>query len=151
VTRPPADPPRWLRRLASSLVRGPDAPYDLGDLDEGHARERSTGSSRWRSGRRYLRNAVGSALSLAWAPRRLPRVARRAILQLTSGIMAGLALWWVLDHNLIRLSGDTSLHAPDLPVLFAVCAGGTLVVGLLACLPPCCALRIRPVEVLRKV
>lgn len=79
-------------------------------------------------------------------------IGRRAAMQLTLGIVAGLALWKLLDRYLIGLSGDTALQAVSPSVLFGGCAGATLVIGLLACLPPLLrALRIRPVEVLKEV
>jgi len=94
-----------------------------------------------------IRTALGARTSSI-----VMTIARRATLQLVTGIVAGVVLWWILDRNVIGLSGDTSLHASDLVGLFGACAGGTLLVGLSACLPPMLrALRIRPVEVLKEV
>ncbi len=62
---PRAGVPRLLRRLASLLLHGPDAPYVLGDLDEAYERDIDRGISVAQARRRYLRNALGSAASLA--------------------------------------------------------------------------------------
>ena len=59
---------RLLRRLASLLVRGPDAPIVLGDLDESMRRDLERGMSPGRARLRYLKNAMGSASSL-WRER----------------------------------------------------------------------------------
>jgi putative ABC transport system permease protein len=57
---------RWVdsafRRLAALIVRGPDARFILGDLDE--TLERDRGASPWRARRKYAANALGSALSV---------------------------------------------------------------------------------------
>lgn len=63
-----------LRALAALLVRGPDAPYVLGDLDEGYARDLGRGVAPMRARIRYVRNAIGSAGSLVRRRARLPRV-----------------------------------------------------------------------------
>ncbi|GMV06520.1 MAG: hypothetical protein AMXMBFR53_27960 [Gemmatimonadota bacterium] len=60
-------PPRWLRRVAALLVRGPDATFVLGDLDEAYERDVKRGIPAGRAARRYLRNALGSSASLAWS------------------------------------------------------------------------------------
>lgn len=56
---------RLLRALAALLVRGPDAPVVLGDLEEAASREMASGMPRWRVHLRYLGNALGSSLLLA--------------------------------------------------------------------------------------
>jgi len=56
---------RLLRALAALLVRGPDAPVVLGDLEEAARREMASGMPGWRVHLRYLRNALGSSLQLA--------------------------------------------------------------------------------------
>lgn len=60
-------PGRFLRRLASLLVRGPDAPFVLGDLEETLSRDLARGVWPRRARWRYLRNAVASASRLARA------------------------------------------------------------------------------------
>ncbi|GMV06519.1 MAG: hypothetical protein AMXMBFR53_27950 [Gemmatimonadota bacterium] len=77
-TRPPGVP-RLLRRLAALLVRGPDAPCVLGDLDEAYTRDVRRGLPAGRAGRRYLRNTLGSAASLARARLRVPHFAPSAV------------------------------------------------------------------------
>lgn len=59
--------PRLLRLLARLLVRGPDAPFVRGDLDEAYARERERGTPAARARRRYVLNALASGASLTWA------------------------------------------------------------------------------------
>jgi predicted permease len=56
-----------LRWLAALLLRGPDAPFVLGDLDEAMRRDLGHGYTPWRARGRYLANMLGSALSLALA------------------------------------------------------------------------------------
>lgn len=67
---------RLLRWIAALLVRGPDAPFVLGDLEEGMRRDVTRGMSASRARRRYAFNALGSAFSLwrARLPRGLPRM-----------------------------------------------------------------------------
>jgi predicted permease len=55
---------RLLRGLAALLVRGPDAPIVLGDLEEAMHRDLAGGTPAWRAHTRYLRNALGSAIAL---------------------------------------------------------------------------------------
>ena len=73
MSAPPAGVPRLLRRLASVLLRGSDASYILGDLDEAYARDIERGIPVARARRRYLGNALGSAASLARGRMRTPR------------------------------------------------------------------------------
>lgn len=56
---------RVLRRVARLLVRGPDAPVILGDLEESLRRDLDRGVSPGRANLRYLRNALASCASLA--------------------------------------------------------------------------------------
>ncbi len=70
----PGVPPP-LRRFASFIVRGPDAPFVLGDLDEAYERDLERGTPAGRAVRRYIWNALGSATSLARARIRMPRFA----------------------------------------------------------------------------
>jgi predicted permease len=60
---------RWLAHL---LVRGPGAPFVLGDLEEGWRRDLQRGLSARRARWRYVRNAAGSAVSLGRARPRVP-------------------------------------------------------------------------------
>jgi predicted permease len=60
-------PERLLRRLAALLVRGPDAPFVLGDLEEARRRDLARGMSPGRIRIRYFGNMVGSAFTLARA------------------------------------------------------------------------------------
>ena len=62
-----------LCRLAEKIIRGPEAPYVLGDLEEAYDRDLRRGLSPRAARRRYLRNAVRSALSVARAWATLPR------------------------------------------------------------------------------
>lgn len=64
--------PRLFRRVASLLVRGEDARFVLGDLDEAYARDVERGIPAGRAARRYLWNTLGSAVSLARARIRVP-------------------------------------------------------------------------------
>jgi predicted permease len=59
--------PTLLRRLARLLIRGPEAPYVLGDLDDGFERDVARGLPAGRVRRRYLLNLAGSSLSLLGA------------------------------------------------------------------------------------
>ena len=70
-------PGRFLRRLASLLVRGPDAPFVLGDLEETLRRDLQRGVRPRRARWRYVNNAVRSALSLARTRVRGPGRGRR--------------------------------------------------------------------------
>ena len=63
----PDSPGGFLRRLATLLVRGPDAPFVLGDLEEAMHRDVERGMPPRRARWRYLVNALGSGLSLARA------------------------------------------------------------------------------------
>lgn len=89
-----APPGRLLRRLASLLVRGPDAPYVLGDLEEGMRRDLARGMSVRRARIRYLVNVLASAVSLARV--RLP--VRRLLLAGPSWIDVKLG-WRMLRKN----------------------------------------------------
>jgi putative ABC transport system permease protein len=57
-------PGRLLRALGALLVRGPSAPYVLGDLEEAMRRELERGVARGRARRRYVVNAVASGFRL---------------------------------------------------------------------------------------
>lgn len=61
-------PGRFLQQLAELLVRGPDAPYVLGDLEETMQRDIERGVPRSRAQWRYAMNAFGSGFSL-WRAR----------------------------------------------------------------------------------
>ena len=61
-----------LRRVAARLIRGPDAPWILNDLEELMSRDLERGMSAGRARRRYARNAIGSAVSTWRARRREP-------------------------------------------------------------------------------
>ena len=61
-----------LRRLAPWLVRGPDAPLVLADLEEAWARDLARGIPRTYAALRYARNLTASALALGWARLRWP-------------------------------------------------------------------------------
>ncbi len=75
-------------------------------------------------------------------------IARRALLQLGSGALAGLALAWVLLSILRSVLGQTSVESPIL-VASAVAVAVVAVIGPLACLTPTRrALRIAPSEAL---
>ena len=63
----PARSPAVLRRLAALLIRGPDAPVLLADLDELFHRDVERGLSWWRVRHRYTFNAISSAFSLGRA------------------------------------------------------------------------------------
>lgn len=56
--------PRMLRRLAALLIRGPEAPYVLVDLDDTFEREVTRGLSHATATTRYLVNALLSALQV---------------------------------------------------------------------------------------
>jgi predicted permease len=60
----PSQPPWLLRRLAGLLIRGPEAPFVLTDLDDAFERELSRGLPRRTAVGRYLLNTVSSALAL---------------------------------------------------------------------------------------
>lgn len=65
---------RPLRRIAELLIRGPEAPFVLADLEEGFDRDVARGLPRGRARRRYAVNMLASALNL-WRARlslRLP-------------------------------------------------------------------------------
>lgn len=76
-------PPRIVQRLARLLVRGPEAPYVLSDLDDAFDRDVSRGVRRASATRRYLVNVWasgwhlllgrlrGSSLRLSWVDIRL--------------------------------------------------------------------------------
>jgi hypothetical protein len=59
------NPRGLLRRLAALLIRGPEAPFILADLDELLERDIEQGMAGARAHSRYLRNAVASAYSVA--------------------------------------------------------------------------------------
>jgi predicted permease len=56
--------PRVLSWLAARLVRGPEAPFVLTDLDDCHDRDLTRGLPPWRARGRYAFNLIASALSL---------------------------------------------------------------------------------------
>jgi len=56
-----------LRRLAPRLVRGPDAPFVLADLEEAWERDLAKGIPRGRAALRYGRNLTASAVAVARA------------------------------------------------------------------------------------
>jgi len=62
-------PPRLLRRMATLLIKGPDAAFILADLDDTMERELARGIPLWRVKWRYAVNVFGSAYN-AWRPRR---------------------------------------------------------------------------------
>lgn len=62
-----------LRRLAALLIRGPDGPWILNDLEELMSRDVERGMSGGRARWRYMRNALGSAVSTWRQRRREPR------------------------------------------------------------------------------
>ena len=64
---------RVLGALARLLVRGPEASYVLGDLEEGLRRDMERGLSRTRARLRFLSNVIGSGISLARRTRRSGR------------------------------------------------------------------------------
>lgn len=64
---------RMLGALARLLVRGPEASFVLGDLEEGLRREIERGMSPSRARLRFLLNAFGSGISLARSSRRMAR------------------------------------------------------------------------------
>ena len=65
-------PGRLLRLLASLLVRGPDAPFVIGDLEESMRRDQERGMSAPRARRRYVANTLASTVSLWRARLRFP-------------------------------------------------------------------------------
>jgi predicted permease len=81
--------------------------------------------------------------------------ARRAFLQLGWGVLGGLMMQSVLGGWIggwIGLTAGSSMRAVDQSTLLAACAGVTLVVGIVACVPPLRrGLRIQPVEVLKEI
>ena len=56
--------PRWMEWLARAILRGPDAPYIIADLEESYTRDLNQGRSAGAARRRYLTNALTSALRL---------------------------------------------------------------------------------------
>lgn len=50
-----------LRRLATLLIRSPDAQFILDDLDELRERDLAAGVPPWRARSRYVRNLLASA------------------------------------------------------------------------------------------
>ena len=70
-------PPALLQWLATKLIRGPEARYILGDLDEAFERDIERGTPRARASLRYLRNIVYSALNVLSARRRARRRGER--------------------------------------------------------------------------
>ncbi|MHB1191722.1 MAG: ABC transporter permease [Longimicrobiales bacterium] len=62
-----------LRRLASWLVRGPDAPYVRGDLEEAWERDLGRGIPQRRALLRYGWNLAASAIAMGRARLRVPR------------------------------------------------------------------------------
>jgi len=86
---PSGRPPGLLRWLADLLIRGPDAPFVLAELNDALERDLASGMSPWRARRRLAWNVLASALSVGrarWhrrvaAPGRDPRLAPPATLQ----------------------------------------------------------------------
>jgi putative ABC transport system permease protein len=69
-------PGRLLRALARLLVRGPDAPYILGDMDEALQRDQARGMSLPQARIRFLANALSSGVTLLRERFRLSRGGR---------------------------------------------------------------------------
>jgi hypothetical protein len=76
---------RLLGWLSGLLVRGPDAKHVRADLDEAFQRDLERGVAPHRARRRYLRNAVGSAVSL-WRARLSPTRLSPSFLDVKLGV-----------------------------------------------------------------
>lgn len=60
---------KMLRAIAALLMRSPDAPFILDDMDELRERDAARGLPAWRAWWRYGRNLLASAYSI-WPGRR---------------------------------------------------------------------------------
>lgn len=119
------EPPRLLRRLASLIIRGPEARWVLADLDDTFERDVERGLGR-RAVRRYATNAVASAASVAasrlrpsgirasWLDVKLgtrmlikyPALTLVAVFALAIGVPVGLAPMQMADAIEAPLPGD---------------------------------------------
>jgi predicted permease len=120
---------RAIRWLATLLIRGPEAPFILGDLDDALDRDLSAGASPWRADGRHLTNVLASAGSVwmdrlgvtslrtvrpAWTDVRLglrmliknPGLTLVAVFALAVGIPVGLAPMHVADAMESHLPED---------------------------------------------
>ena len=103
---------RALRRLASWLIRGPDAELIRGDLEELWERDVGRGMPRWRASLRYGRNLLGS-----W----------RSTWRLRPGGRGGLPSW--LDF---KLGARMLVKYPGLTVLGGLAMAFAIFVGAAA-------------------
>jgi hypothetical protein len=101
---PPSKAPHALRWLARLLIRGRDAPNLLADLEELFERDVARGHSRWRAARRYMTNAVASALAIRAGK---PAVRRRPIL--VSVLDIKLAVRMLARHPLLTAVAGLAL------------------------------------------
>lgn len=105
--------PVLLRRLASLLIRGPEAVFVRSDLEDAWERDLARGLSATRAGWRYLGNTLGSAIAVArarpWRPTlpfafldvklglrmlvKAPVLTGVAVFALAVGIPVGMAPW----------------------------------------------------------
>jgi predicted permease len=75
-------------------------------------------------------------------------IARRVFVQLGIGVALGIGLGFLMIRTMV---GDEAFHEVNTPLLLAVVAAVTLVIGVLSCLPPVRrGLKIRPVEALKE-
>ena len=121
--------PWVLRRLASFLIRGPEAGFILADLDDAHERDVARGLPPWRARWRYATNVFASAYNVWragwWAPvlgiswldvklgarmlRKQPMLTGVAVLALGLGIPASLSVthtWHAMMAPLPYDEGD---------------------------------------------
>ena len=84
MTRAPGDPGLF-RRLARLLVRGPEAPYILTDLDDAFDNDVARGLPLRRARWRYVVNAVASAGSV-WLERLRPSAFRLSLVDVKLGL-----------------------------------------------------------------
>jgi putative ABC transport system permease protein len=92
---------------------------------------------------------IGIRTALGARPGRIVvAIARRAFVQLVSGVLAGVALGlWLIS----QVSGDESTRGANWTLMLATIAGFVFLVGMLACVAPTVrGLRIRPVEALKE-
>lgn len=94
---------RLLRRFAAMLVRGPDAPFILDDLDELFERDLVRGVPPWRARWRYARNLLASAASV-WRAR--PRRRRGSVI---SWLDVKLGLRMLVKHPGLTLVGGLGI------------------------------------------
>jgi hypothetical protein len=100
-----------LRALARLLVRGPDAPFVLGDMDEAMQRDIARGVGRRRARMRYLANALASGQAVARS-----RLTSRRTTRL-SGMVLDLKLGWrMLGRNPVLTAVATLALAVGIPV-----------------------------------